>query len=118
MLTNYCKKDGKTVAKESDHFTEILDLNITYSKSFQQRKEVFNLKNVKNQKIFKAVTSETSKHSDCFQTEEVFSEQCLKWKNSLFSSISESFRKIRITGKPKETEIGRLIAERNSLKKN
>ena len=77
---------------------------------------MFNLKNVENQKTFDLITLESKKFSECFSNEKSFTEQCDQCKNSLFSSIKQSFNKIRITTKPKITEIRKLIGERNFLK--
>ena len=116
VLTNYYQKDGKTIARDSDHLSTLMYLNIKYSKNVQGRKEMFNLKNVENQKTFNLMTSESTKFSECFSNEKSFTEQCDQWKNSLFSSIKQSFNKIRITTKPKITEISKLIGIRNFLK--
>ena len=116
VLTNFCKKDGRAMAKDSDHLTTLMYLNIKYSKNCQKRKEMFNLKNVENQKTFSRITSDSSKHSECFSSGKNFSEQCEQWEKALKSSISQSFNKIRITSKPKIGEIEKCIEERNMLR--
>ena len=46
VLTNYNKVKGQTVAKDSDHNTLVLYMDIPYSTVKPKRVELFNLKNV------------------------------------------------------------------------
>ena len=64
VLTNFnpVRKGGKAI--ESDHNTEILELDLSFNKKKPDRRQIFNFKNEECQKTFFRVTSETTKLSE------------------------------------------------------
>ena len=117
VLTKFSKKGGKRL-KESDHNLLSLQMNIPWSiKPINLRKEIFNLKNVQNQQKFFDITNETDKFTKCFKnSSEDINTQTGKWQKILQSSIFQSFDKIRITNKSKESDVDIKIKLRLQLK--
>ena len=66
--------------------------------------DMFNLKSKDNQLMFHEKTQNAEYYVNCFNNDQPIKEQAEEWKKLLFSDISDSFRKIRITGKFKESE--------------
>jgi TRAP-type mannitol/chloroaromatic compound transport system substrate-binding protein len=103
VLTNFhpIRKGVRVI--ESDHNTEILELDLQFDKRNPDRREIFNFKNEECQQTFLEVTSETRKFSECFQTNQSFLDQAIKWNKTLNNAFHLSFRKIRVVeGKPRE----------------
>lgn len=120
VLTKYASKKGKKVLVESDHQALILETAIPWKRqnSSKERKEVFNLKNHENQKIFFNLTQNTTVLTDCFKDNSVGVEkQAKKLKHKIDSAIQQSFRKIRVTGKNRKAEENVLIEQQFDLKK-
>ena len=119
ILTNYeqVKKGGK--ASDTDHATEILDVDLNIIKEKPERRELFNFKNIDAQKLFQISTSETDEFSKCFTNMLPVHKQVERWRNVLQSHFKKSFTKIRITNKnfvkPINQSISKLIDQRNSL---
>ena len=106
----------------SDHFTTILEMSISIPHIVEERVELFNFRNVDCQEKFKENTEENSKLTECFETEENFDSQCNKWMKNLNETFHESFKKIRIRNRVKESEENILFKEKlqliNEQKKN
>ena len=67
ILTNYksVKRDGH--AKNSDHFTEYMDIDLEFIKEKPEREEFFNFKDKEGQDRFRKITSETEEFTNCFE---------------------------------------------------
>ena len=118
-LTNFSsvKKVGRVI--KTDHNPVILEINLQFSKLKTERIEIFNFKNREGQQLFQNLTTNTSEFSDCFQNNLPFETQAMNWRKVLNKFFHKSFKKIRITNKPKEdkSKIGKLMDERNKLKR-
>ena len=105
------------MAIETDHNTEILELELSYQKRRKERKEVFNFKNQECQAVFHDLTSLTSDLTGCFKDNANFKDQANRWHKTLKGMFHQAFRKIRVTeNKPKPDEIGILMEQRKQLK--
>ena len=109
-MTNYAGK-----VKESDHFTMIFEAKLSHERKVMERVELFNFKNQQCQEIFNEKSSNRMELLECFQTEDSVVVQGAKWFKSLNTLFHESFTKIRITNKVKETEISRSLKQRSDL---
>ena len=116
VLTNYNKVKGEIVAKDSDHNTLVLYMDISYSTFKPKRVEVFHLKHSEGQEQFKTLTSISDKLSGCFVKNDPFEIQASKWMKNLNNCIHQSFPKIRITTKPRKTPEHDLMDKRFKLK--
>ena len=114
-LTNFISKSEGGV-KPSDHATMLLNLNLSYSKHSQSRLEIYNLKNSEGQAKFFENTSRSESLMKCFENSLPLKMQVSQWEKKLISCIAQSFNKIRLTNKKKETESQKLIVERNELR--
>ena len=108
-LTRYFKKNGVNCRKDSDHNTLVLDMKITIEKIRKERTEVFNFRNSECQKVFHQITNQSEKLINCFDNNQTLSQQCNKWFKELNSIFHQSFKKIRVGGKIKETEFSSLM---------
>ena len=118
ILTNYKAVRSGGVAVDSDHLTQIMDLDLKYVSEKPQRVEIFNFKEKEAQILFKKLTSETDVFSNCFLNKSPLSLQVKMWRSTLESYCQKSFRKIRIRKKfvkPLKQHISKLIDERNVL---
>ena len=121
ILTNYASAKYGGEAKDSDHFTQYLDLNLKVKSEKPERKEVYDFKNNKSQELFKKLTSETNKVTNCFSNLLPLSLQVKRWRETLETYCKRSFRKIRIRKrkvKPLKSKLMKLINFRNELVKN
>lgn len=118
VLTNFHPSKLRGKAIESDHNTEIMELELCYQKRKQERTELFNFKNEECQKAFFNLTSETTKLSECFQDDDQpFEKQARKWEKTLDDIFHQTFKKIRVTEtKPKQTEVTVLLEKRKMTK--
>ena len=105
VLTNYrkVKKAGK--ATDSDHLTEYMDVALEIITEKPKRIEIWNLKNKKCQEMFKAITSNTSEFTNCFQNEFPLEKQIENWKSTLKKHIGLAFKKVRIRNKSKSQKL-------------
>ena len=115
-LTNFNNKRGKSCPVESDHNPIILDLNISYSKPLKQRIEIYNLKHLESQQVFKEITSKSTMLSKCFTNGDNLKQQVESWEKNLTFAISQSFKRIRITDSIKTSESDKLMEKRKNLK--
>ena len=115
-LTNFSKKSSGERTTDTDHMTLILDLNISVPKVITQRVEFYNLKNTECQEIFKKVTTNTNNHSKCFSDDLPLNIQTKKWEKSLKASLAKSFKKVRLSGKVKKTELKIALEKRSELR--
>ena len=71
----------------------------------KERVEIFNFRNKTNQKIFTEATSNTTKLSEVFETNEDINTQTKKFLKRLDKTVNRCFKKVRISGKkPSEYE--------------
>ena len=120
-LTNYASVKCGGQAKDSDHFTQYLDLNLKVESEKPKRIEMYDFKDKEGRKKFKILTSETQQFTDCFENMQSLSEQVEKWRTTLETYCKRSFRKIRIRKnkiKPFQPKLAKLINLRNILMKN
>ena len=119
ILTNYeqVRMGGK--ASDSDHFTEIMDVDLTIMTEKPERKILFNFKDKEALELFKQKTSQTKEFTDCFKNNLSLANQIEKWRAVLKSHCSTSFKKIRIKKnskmRPLKPELLKLINQRNLL---
>ena len=85
-----------------------------------ERRELFDFKNTESQQVFRDLTTNTREFSKCFENDLPFENQASNFRKVLNKFFYRSFKKIRITNKPKrnKTYIGDLMKERTKLKKN
>ena len=84
-------------ATDTDHMTEIMDLQFIVEKP--QRREIFNFKDKSAQLVFKDLTSKTDEFSNCFENNKPLSEQINGWRQVLDSHCNTAFKKIRMNQK-------------------
>ena len=84
--------------------------------SFFITTEFFNFRNSECQKVFHQITNQSEKLINCFDNNQTLSQQCNKWFKELNSIFHQSFKKIRMGGKIKETEFSSLMKRKNELK--
>ena len=102
---------------ESDHCPVELYLDLKHPNKKKERIEIYDYKNVESQKIFTQESSQTQSLTNSFKNEKLnFHQQMSSWKKEFDSILKRSFKKIRLTGKIKETDVTKLINERNKIK--
>ena len=117
-LTNFNPRNKKQNKKiiESDHNTMIFELSLQFLKRKKPRTEFFNFRNSECQEIFFEMTTNTSKLSESFQNNLPFIKQAKKWKTNLNSVFQQSFKKIRVSTKKKQSDLTILFDKRTELK--
>ena len=122
ILTNYKPARAGAKANDSDHFTEVMDVNLELIADKPQRKEIFNFKDKDSQAYFKEITSKTEEFSNCFDNNKPLEEQIYDWRKVLKTHCKTAFKNIRIKQKkrikPLKPEMSSLINKRNKLKKD
>ena len=119
VLTNYeqVRKGGK--AADTDHATQIMDVDLELLTEKPVRTELFNFKDKECQQIFKSVTSKTEDFTSCFSNDLPLVSQIENWRGVLKSYCGRSFKKIRIKKrrvlKAISPTISNLINKRNLL---
>ena len=101
--------------KPSDHFTQIMKMNISYQKQKPVREECFNFKSVVGQKAYTEMLDNESNLTKCFENDEDIDTQVEKWLCAFNQILNKSFPKIRVTEKVKETELTKLQKKRTEL---
>ena len=72
-----------------------LEVDLTFHMDKKHdRIEMFNLRNIHCQKIFKEYTSQNTTLSNCFITNESVDTQFLKWQRKFQKTLHACFRKI------------------------
>ena len=103
--------------EDSDHFTQIMDLDLKVVREKPKRVEIYHFKNREAQEKFKNLTSETDDFSKYFLSEKPILSQVKDWQDTLEAYCKKSFRKIRIKRKNNKpliksvNEINEAIAE-------
>ena len=102
---------------ESDHFPVELYLDLKHPNKIKERIEIYDFKNIESQQFFRQESSKTQSLSKPFLNANLnFHQQVSNWKKEFESLIKRSFKKIRLTGKTKESDVTKLIHERNKIK--
>ena len=111
------KKIGRII--ETDHNPLTLEIMLDFSSFKPERIEIFLFKNKDSQMKFKNLTSNTNEFTRCFEDDSPFETQAAKWRKLLNSFFHKSFKKVRITNKPKKkhSNISILLSKRSHLKK-
>ena len=92
-LTNY---SCKTKTVYSDHNSLVMNVNLEYQKQKQERKIVFNFRNLNSLRKFKTSTTNTNKFTTCFNEIEPFSKQVKQWSNLFNGTIRKCFERVRM----------------------
>ena len=120
-LTKYTNKKGdKTLTKESDHRTMILELDIQWiadTKSKDERIEVFNYRNNSDFETFQILTENNEELTNCFNNEEEnLDDSSNRWLKILNKIIKKAFRKVRIKKNKISPELELLFQGKEALK--
>ena len=121
ILTNYKPAKKGEKAKDSDHFTEYMDIDLKLKPTKPVRKEIFNFQCRESQQTFKNLTSNTNDFSKCFEENEPLLKQIDNWRDVLKSKCQMAFKKIRIRDKKRvkiNPILSNLIDRRNKIQQN
>ena len=121
ILTNYASVKYGGRAKDSDHFTQYLDLKLKVKREKPERIEMYDFKDIEGQKKFKRLTSETEQFTNCFNNKESLSQQVEMWRKTLEAHCKNAFWKIRIRKrkvKPLKSKLSILLNLKQQLVKN
>ena len=115
QLTKFSHKQNKIT--ETDHSTLVLQIDLEFPVLKPQRIEEYNFRSIECQNKFRELTTHTQQLSNCFENNQLFSQQIANFERNFQHVISNSFFKIR-TRKRKfsETDIGKLLEARKILK--
>ena len=103
---------------ESDHCTVELYLDLKHPNKKRERVEIYDFKNADSQKRFKEETSKSQVLSNLFNNKNNnFYQQVSSWYDEFQSLVKRCFRKIRLTGKTKASDLTALMNERITLKR-
>ena len=71
------------------------------------------------QQLFKMLTTNTTEFTDCFEDDSPLESQAAKWRKVLNTFFQKSFKKVRISNKPKKDNsiLNVLLKRRTNLKK-
>ena len=101
ILTNYKPARKGAKAKDSDHFTEYLDIDLKVNPAKPVRKEICNFKCKESQDTFKGLTSNTEEFPKCFENSLSLLDQInnlrkvLKFKcQKIFNKLSSTYLKL------------------------
>ena len=90
-----------------------VDLGLKTNKEIKERITIFNYRNKESLTTFKRMTSESTKLSNCFKTNELLSVQTQKWKRALNCLIRKCFSKVRLRKRIiNPTKISHMMKER------
>ena len=116
VLTSVSKTNKGIVKHESDHNSIITKFNINWTKKERPcRQEIFNFKDMVGQRKFKEMTSNSTKLSSIFDTQDSIEVQSKKFLKQLSKMLHQCFKKIRV----KDTinvEINKLFDKQKCLK--
>ena len=120
-LSNFAQYKKNKRVIETDHYSEILQLDLHFEKRKPNREEMFNLKNKACQEAFKEETDVNPHLLEVLDTDLPFEIQCKKWFKTFNSILYKCFKKVRIVNnKKKEVKINEeecLLKERVNLQK-
>ena len=110
-LTSYLNNN----TKHSDHFTEIVDFNIRFKKLPKPRVEHYNFRDKEGIAKFKILLNKEDNLTKCVDYVGNLTEQVDCWFSELENIFRRCFRKVRVGGSVKETEVSKLLKERSEL---
>ena len=116
IVTNYgnVNSDGNSV--NSDHYPLIMEVKLVARPIKKTKVEIFNFNEVNSQILFKDITSNTNKFTNCFTDMHNVSKEAEKWMHTLKTHLKRSFKKIRIREKYiKPSSADKFISERNKM---
>ena len=103
---------------ESDHNILSCEFNFAVKPQREEKREVFNIRNKDNLKVFKNITENDKEFTKCFEDDLDIKEQGKKWSKILRNKIRKAFKKVRVKkSKRMETKnkIDKMIEERKLL---
>ena len=118
ILTNYTqvKKGGRAV--DSDHVPMEINLDLKLSPTRPTRITMFNFKHNPGKELFRELTTETTKFTDCFNYMQTLQYQCEIWKKTVMSHSERAFPKIRVRTKiTRGSAVDKVIIKSNHVKK-
>ena len=101
--------------KHSDHFSIIVDFDISFRRQKPIRDEQFNFKDIEGQKIYTNILNNEENLTKCFLNDMNLEDQIEKWLTELNKIFQRSFKKVRFSGKMRETEVSQLQKKRSDL---
>ena len=90
-LSNFAQQRKNKRVIESDHNSEILELDIQYSYRKPEREEISNMRNKICQDAFKVETENNPKLLEVFDNQEPFKTQCNMWLKNFNSILHKCF---------------------------
>ena len=76
---------------------------------------MYNFRNPDCQQVFREITDCSEKLTKCFSNDQPLTKQCNGWFKELNGIFQQYFKKYRVSGKVKETEISQLSKKKNEL---
>mgnify|MGYP001267247118 CR=1 FL=1 len=110
-LTSYLNNE----TKHSDHYTEIIDFNIGFKKQPKQRVEHYNFKDKEGLAEYIHILNSEDNLTKCVDYAGDLTEQVDCWFSELENIFRRCFRKVRVGGTVKETDVSKLLKERSDL---
>ena len=99
---------------ESDHSQIELFLDLKHPNKNRERVEIYDFKNIESQNIYREESSK-SLLSNHFKNNQKTQTQFSSWYAGFQSLLKRCFKKIRLTGRTKKSEISKLIMERRDI---
>ena len=118
VLTKYSSRMGLKCVSESDHNVLICRLKLKWNNRIRtERKEIFNLKDKEGLKLFSELTSNCPQLINLSNNSSDFLADAEKWMNKIEDIKHKSFKKIRLTSKPKpqNPELNSLMLTKQNL---
>ena len=117
-LTNYKAATKNLKAKDTDHHSTIISMNIEAPKNKSKRKTFLKFKDEEALKNFKIETSKTEEFTDIIEGEGKLEEKVNKWLKLLISTCHKIFKCIRVKkSRNKKPRQHKMIQRRNKLRK-
>ena len=114
-LAKIVKEKKSTAVKYSDHNVMVTKLKLKLTKEHPMEEEVFNLKDEECQRKFKQETSNSTKLSEIFDTDDDLEKQTKKFLKKLKRCMHKCFKKIKIK-KDRESDYEKLYKEWTDMK--
>ena len=115
-LHKIVKDKASTKVKHSDHNVMLTKFKLKLTKEYPKEEEVFNLKDKECQRRFKEETSNTTKLSNIFDTDDDLDKQTKKFLKMVKRCMHKCFKKIKIK-QGRETDYKKLYKEWKNIKK-
>ena len=119
VLTKYSSRMGLKCVSESDHNLLICKLKIKWNSRIRvERKEIFNLKDPEGLSLFSELTSNCPQLVKLSQKSSDFLSDAEQWMKKVEDIKHKSFKKIRLTSKPKpqNPELETLMIAKQKLR--